>query len=131
MLCWYQAPDAESARIALRDMGADTSLVWSGSIAPGEAGLFEAEIDALLEVEFAEPVTPGQRTAMFAEVLPRAELCAGILALDGLRAIGLYSGLSAELPEPASLLTATTMQLWPCADFLQFVFGAINTIEVG
>jgi hypothetical protein len=31
MLCWYKAPDAESVRIALRQLGADTSKAWPGS----------------------------------------------------------------------------------------------------
>jgi hypothetical protein len=31
MLCWYRAPDAESARIALRQLGSDMSKVWAGS----------------------------------------------------------------------------------------------------
>jgi hypothetical protein len=32
MLCWYEAPDAESARLALRQIGADLNGVWPGRI---------------------------------------------------------------------------------------------------
>ena len=32
MLCWYRAPDAESARIALRQLGSDMEKVWAGSV---------------------------------------------------------------------------------------------------
>ena len=31
MLCWYRAPDAESVRIALRQLGADVSKAFAGS----------------------------------------------------------------------------------------------------
>ena len=32
MLCWYQSPDAESVRMAMRDLGSDLSLVWPGQV---------------------------------------------------------------------------------------------------
>jgi hypothetical protein len=31
MLCWYRAPDAESVRIAMRQLGADLSKAFAGS----------------------------------------------------------------------------------------------------
>lgn len=38
LMCWYQAPDAESARLALRDIGSDMRAVWPcrvlGGVAP-------------------------------------------------------------------------------------------------
>ena len=38
LMCWYQAPDAESARLALRDIGSDMNAVWPcrvlGGVAP-------------------------------------------------------------------------------------------------
>jgi hypothetical protein len=37
LLCWFQAPDAESARLALRKAGSHDAAPWSGTIhdAPG------------------------------------------------------------------------------------------------
>jgi hypothetical protein len=32
MLCWYRAPDAESARLALRKLGSDMAGVWPGKV---------------------------------------------------------------------------------------------------
>jgi hypothetical protein len=32
MLCWYRAPDAESARQALSQLGSDLNAVWPGEI---------------------------------------------------------------------------------------------------
>src|SRR5690606_20963595 len=32
MLCWYRAPDAESARLALKELGSDLNAVWSGRV---------------------------------------------------------------------------------------------------
>lgn len=38
MLCWYRAPDAESARMALRQLGSDMNDVWAGAVDGGAAG---------------------------------------------------------------------------------------------
>lgn len=32
MICWFSAPDAESARIALRQIGADARVLWPGTV---------------------------------------------------------------------------------------------------
>lgn len=32
MICWFRAPDAESARIALRGINADLSVLWPGAV---------------------------------------------------------------------------------------------------
>ena len=32
MLCWYVAPDAESARLALRQLGSNMNAVWPGRV---------------------------------------------------------------------------------------------------
>jgi hypothetical protein len=49
MLCWYRAPDAESARSALRQAGSDMGGVWAGypdpSLSPSlEKGLEEVTV---------------------------------------------------------------------------------------
>jgi hypothetical protein len=32
MLCWYRAPDAESARLALKELGSNMNAVWAGTV---------------------------------------------------------------------------------------------------
>src|SRR5690606_23090864 len=55
LMCWYQAPDAESARLALRDIGSDMSAVWPcrllGGVTPRDP--------AVSWVGVLEELTPG------------------------------------------------------------------------
>ena len=56
MLCWYRAPDAESARIALRQLGADMKAVWPGTIIDDrKAGPPLSDAGMLAEFCFEEP----------------------------------------------------------------------------
>lgn len=59
MVCWFSAPDLETGRVALRQIGTDTRVLWRGQIvdAPSVA---EDDIDGanvLVERSFDEPVT--------------------------------------------------------------------------
>ena len=59
MLCSFSAADTESARVALRQSGADTRVLWRGDIADAP-GVREDDIDGanvLVERSFDEPVT--------------------------------------------------------------------------
>lgn len=54
MVCRFSAPDAESARMALRRLGADVRVIWPASIMEGpNSGL----PNVLVRRVFAEPVT--------------------------------------------------------------------------
>lgn len=59
MLCRFQAPDAESARIALRTLNADITNLWPGTVhdAPGTTAADQALANVLVERGFDEPVT--------------------------------------------------------------------------
>jgi hypothetical protein len=59
MLCWYRAPDAESARIALQQLGSDMNTVWAGTVhdAPGPDAPTLADANVLVERSWDEPVT--------------------------------------------------------------------------
>ncbi|MEX0732088.1 MAG: DUF4242 domain-containing protein [Aquisalimonadaceae bacterium] len=59
MLCRFDAPDAESARIALRQAGADVRRLWSGTVheAPALGPADQAGANVLVERAFQEPVT--------------------------------------------------------------------------
>jgi hypothetical protein len=58
MVCHFEAPDAESARIALRQLGADTSLLWRASVhdAPGAGAADIASANVIVERDFADAV---------------------------------------------------------------------------
>lgn len=55
MLCWFVSRDAESARIALRQAGADTTVLWPGTVYGSSAVTTGANV--LVERFFPEPVT--------------------------------------------------------------------------
>ena len=58
MLCWYRAPDAESARLALRELGSSLHGVWAGSVTGEEAGAPSISTANLLaEVSFTDPLS--------------------------------------------------------------------------
>jgi hypothetical protein len=56
MLCWYRAPDAESARLALRQLGSDMNAVWPGAIiGDHESGPPLSDAGMLAEFYFEKP----------------------------------------------------------------------------
>lgn len=59
MVCRFRAPDAESARLALRQAGADVTTLWPGTLhdAPGLDAEALAAANVLVERAFAEPVS--------------------------------------------------------------------------
>ena len=59
MVCWFRAPDTESARIALRQSNADLQVFWRGSVID-KPGLGEGQLAAanvLVERRFDTGVT--------------------------------------------------------------------------
>ncbi|PXX99341.1 DUF4242 domain-containing protein [Halomonas sp. LBP4] len=59
LLCHFHAPDAEAARIGLRQAGADVTGLWAGTVhdAPGPPPTDLAGANVLVERSFDEPVT--------------------------------------------------------------------------
>ena len=59
MLCWYRAPDAESARMALQQLGSDMNTVWPGTVhdAADPDAPTMADANVLVERSWDEPVT--------------------------------------------------------------------------
>jgi hypothetical protein len=53
MLCWYRAPDAESVRIALRQLGSDMSAVWAAAVVGNGGGRAQGSPDDETVAEFA------------------------------------------------------------------------------
>jgi hypothetical protein len=53
MVCWFSAPDLESARVALRKTNADVRGLWAGTVHDGPK---PAQPNVLVERSFASPV---------------------------------------------------------------------------
>lgn len=62
MFCWFQAPDMESARVALRQVNADTRMFWRGTVhdAPNSGSEDFAAANVLVERRFPDAVTVQQ-----------------------------------------------------------------------
>lgn len=56
MVCRFSAPDAESARRALKESGADASRLWPGTVHEGHGGV-GANANVVVERAFDEPAS--------------------------------------------------------------------------
>lgn len=106
MVCLYEAPDAESVRIAQRTAGMPVRRVWAAALhaggeeGPGAPGGGPGEI-VVVERSFAEPLSAeavGSLLAAGQECLPRHDVTyvAGHLAADGRRMICVFRAPDAE-----------------------------------
>lgn len=73
MCCWYRAPDAEYARLALKQLGSDLNAVWPGT-APEAAddsalSLSNAVVETTIEGEHQVPQILASITAQRAQVI--------------------------------------------------------------
>jgi Nickel responsive protein SCO4226-like len=98
MLCWFAAPDTESARQALRKSGADTQLFWAGTVHGGPEPVTP---NVLVERSFAEPVVYAQiqaraRAGQWGLQAHRIELAHSFFAFDRRRMLCLYQAPDAE-----------------------------------
>lgn len=119
MLCWYRAPDAESARLALRELGEDMSAVWPGRVLGGVEPRDDAvaQVDVLAELGLGDSAaTTDDLLATLRRVLPAAvEPAYGFLSNRRDRMVCLLRGADADevrsalerggFPEAAA---------WPC-----------------
>jgi hypothetical protein len=103
MLCWFSAPDAESARQALRREKVDLRLVWPGTVhdAAGVDDARAATANVLVERSFAEPVLLESIQAIEDEAIGclnahRVEFLRTFFARDRRRMICLYRAPDAE-----------------------------------
>jgi hypothetical protein len=117
MLCWYRAPDAESARMALRQLGSDMNAVWAGSVLI-QMGSKDATV--LVEQSFehrqsAHDALARHHTAAGHLGDNNAELIAGFLSNDGRRLVCAYAGADAQ-SVAAALTTAAIVPdaVWAC-----------------
>ncbi len=98
LICWFEAVDAESVRIALRQSGADTQSLWPGTVHEAPEPTVP---NVLVERSFQDPVT-------FEEIRSVANASNGcfrthrvkhvrtFLSLDGKRMVCFYNAPDAE-----------------------------------
>jgi len=99
MLCWFTGPDAESARIALRETGADTRRLWPGTV--HDAPQVPPAVNVLVERSFGEPVTVEEIQALedrggWCLDLYRVKFARTFFSLDRKRMICIYHAPDAE-----------------------------------
>ena len=105
MICLYEAPDAESVRIAQRDAGMPVDRVWTGTRNPVPAdwpgpGPGPQE-HVVVERTFDDPITPDRIARLFAaggECMPRHKVAyeGGFYALNGHRMMCVFIAPDAE-----------------------------------
>jgi hypothetical protein len=120
MLCWYEAPDAESARIALRELGSDMNAVWAGTVL-GDTSDIPVDGAIVAELSFDEPLDPEARERLL-DALARTLVSAGMTlvasfgSLNGAHVIAVVSGADEQAvrdalagfePAPASVWACT------------------------
>jgi Nickel responsive protein SCO4226-like len=117
MLCWYHAADAESARLALRELGSNMNAVWAGTVTgEGTNSLPISRATLLAEVQFDDPIA-AQDLALRVSVLEQQAitLVRGILSIRGTRWLGLLDAPDEQAArvalERANLAAAT---VWAC-----------------
>ncbi len=115
MLCWYRAPDAESARNALRQLGSDLHAVWPGTLLDEiEAHTAARRTSLLAEFAVVEGQTVDKLYATLAENLGET-LLGGFSASNGKQVVCLLSG--DDIAEASAALNAAATglsRIWPC-----------------
>lgn len=98
MVCWFSAPDLESARIAMRTLDMDLSRLWSGTVHEGERS---GTPNVIVERSFAAPVRFDDIEALEREkgwclAAHRVTPICSYVSLDGKRMLCFYEAPDAE-----------------------------------
>jgi hypothetical protein len=97
MLCWYVAPDAESARVALRQLGADMSAVWPGTLIADAAASPLSAVGIVAEVRLDEPLTRDALVQRTRALESHGEgLVAGFVSNRGTKLVYMLAGSDVE-----------------------------------
>lgn len=83
VLCWYRAPDAESARMALRQLGSDLNGVWSGTPWQPDGAPSLDEVDVVAELD----TQPGAETLADSLTKGDVDLVQHVASVDGKRSV--------------------------------------------
>jgi Protein of unknown function (DUF4242) len=98
MICWFAAPDAESARLALRRSGADTQRLWAGTVheAPESVApnvLVERTFDNPVMLEQIQSIAQGAAWCMKAH---HVRIARTFFSVDRKRMLCFYEAPDAE-----------------------------------
>ena len=120
MLCWYRAPDAESARLALKELGSDMNAVWPGMVigdlSPDGEGI--SRFNTLAEITYERPLPAGDDEILHR--LGRGSLsdipvAAAFLSSDRRRMIGLLQAPDFDAASAALAADSLPVEsVWPC-----------------
>ena len=118
MICWFSAPDLESARLALRDPDTDLSRFWSGTLLESSNA---AAPNVVVERSFETPVCFDDITSI-ARAKPwcfethRVTPVRSFLSLDGRRMLCFYRAPDAEAVRMAQRETGMPVAaVWACS----------------
>jgi hypothetical protein len=113
MLCWYQAPDAESARLALRELGSNLHAVWTGKVTgEGADALPISTANLLAEVLFTSPLSADDLASRVAELERQGvTLVRGILSSRGTQWLGLLKAQDQQAARSALERAGLSAQL--------------------
>lgn len=117
MLCWYEAPDAESARIALRKLEADLQGVWSGTVIGDGNGASRPLSDANILAELRLPDSGAQSLDAVAAALRQedAALVRGFVSKRDPRAVCVVHAKDARAVYAALARTDVVADaVWSC-----------------
>jgi Protein of unknown function (DUF4242) len=122
LTCCFAAADMESVRIALRQLDADLTHLWPGTVhdASGISEAEQATVNVVVERSFAEPVPP----ALLRAAEERGTACReahgvtylrSCLSTDGQRMFCLYRAPDAESVRRVQRETQLAFdRAWPC-----------------
>ena len=117
MLCWYQAPDAESARLALRELGSNMHAVWPGKVTgEGANAPSISTANLLAEVLFAAPLSADDVASRVAALERQGvTVVRGIFSSRGTQWLGLLKAQDEQTARSALERAGLSAELvWPC-----------------
>jgi len=123
MLCWYRAADAESVRLALRQLGSDMCGVWPGQVRQRmrDEGAVPSATWVVAEFEFDASST-GDQLASLRERTDQALVAASldpelaIISATGTRAVYLFVQTDGpSLDDALGAIEPPPSAIWPCA----------------
>jgi hypothetical protein len=98
MICWFAAPDKESARIALRQSGTDTTLLWAGTVHEAREPVVP---NIVVTRSFGDPLSLEDIQSIEDTAAPclqarRVKYSRSFVSIDRKRVLGLYQAPDAE-----------------------------------
>ena len=117
MLCWYRAPDAESARLALRQLGSDMNAVWAGEAFGDGSPIPEtSKARVVAEIVVGEPLArdePARRIPALRE--QGIEPIGGFLSARGTLLVLLFAAADVRAVERAlAAIGLPPQSAWGC-----------------